>query len=96
MGIKNKDGSYLRNCYVSRRKCDQTYTLFTETDESVTTSLNGYAIIPLTEYADLTGKDFDGLIKQAEEDEKITKEGWPTDLRSPAYYGESMYNCRYD
>ena len=57
--IKCKDGSYVTNCYVKRRETDPSPYLFFQTPdgESLRPHLNGYAIIPIEEYRELTGQD---------------------------------------
>jgi len=52
---KQKDGTYLHNCYVWRREDDST-TIFDNVgsrDDVIIARLNGYAIVPIEEYARL-------------------------------------------
>jgi len=55
---KCSDGSYLHNCYISPREEDKEKALFSQGRESITAHLNGYAVIPMEEYARLTNRDF--------------------------------------
>lgn len=69
---KSANGSYLHNCYVKRRDSDPAPSLFTSDDGTdIFCSLNGYAIIPMEEYAVLVGMDFaqkQANIKAADEE----------------------------
>ena len=68
---KMKDGSFVHNCYIARRRGEKAPLLFRqESDGSkLIAFLNGYAIIPLEEYKKLKGEDFDGtLIEKADRD----------------------------
>jgi hypothetical protein len=68
---KTNDGSYVHNCYIVRRDDDNGQYLFGQTDDKkITAFLNGYAIIPLEEYAQLTGKDLGDMIANANEADK--------------------------
>ncbi len=62
-----KHGYYITNCYLSRRECDE--ILFDCGDLSVNPKLNGYAIIPLDEYIELSGDVFfnDGFMDRIKE-----------------------------
>ena len=52
---KGKDGSYIHNCLLVRREGDPAISMVSITsDNRVTVTLNGYAIIPLAEYCKLT------------------------------------------
>ena len=51
------------NCHISPRIEGQ--KLFDFKDESVDSSLKGYAIIPLEEYQELTGEDYSVMINEA-------------------------------
>lgn len=50
---KCKDGSYMHNCLVIRRDDDLSEQLFKVTESTISTFLNGYAIIPIGVYASL-------------------------------------------
>lgn len=69
---KGKDGSYVHNCLVVRREDDKVPTLFHQNgNEHVSAFLNGYAVIPIEEYENLTGKPTfieSRSIKKADED----------------------------
>ena len=70
---KCKDGSYIWNCFVERRKDDPSTTVFSGDDKTITAHLNGYAIIPLERYCELTGEPFNSdRIKEA--DSQLNKE----------------------
>ena len=56
----NENGSYCHNCYVEKAK-----DRFLQVGEPL--CLNGYAIIPLEIYQELTGKDVQSMIDQANE-----------------------------
>lgn len=66
-----KDGSHLHNCVIQIREDSKASWLFDGTGETVTCFLNGYAIIPLEEYARLTGEDYSANIASAKEFDKI-------------------------
>ena len=57
MGLyeKGKDGSHLCNCYLYSRKNELAQVLFEMNNEtqSISAFLNGYAIVPIEDYADL-------------------------------------------
>ena len=64
---KCKDGSFVHNCFIKRRKDEPNALLFCQTDYSITVLLNGYAVVPLEEYLILTGNEFDSSnIKEAD------------------------------
>jgi hypothetical protein len=69
---KCKDGSFVRNCLINRRKEDASPHMFYQDSEAsyISAFLNGYAIIPLEEYAELTGDDYSDMIASAMEDNK--------------------------
>ena len=54
-----KDGSYVCNCFVKRREDSPSEFMFNQTvgAGSITAHLNGYAIIPLEEYYELTDRE---------------------------------------
>lgn len=56
---KAKDGSFVHNCIIEKRHNDKARFLFSASDDTVTCSLNGYAIIPIEEYAKLKGESVD-------------------------------------
>lgn len=57
---KHENGSYMHNCYLIPREKDRHRRLVINSDNNgVTVRLNGYAIIPLEEYAKLTDFDVD-------------------------------------
>lgn len=61
---------FVWNCVIQPRNTTPRFNPFVETDEGLLTQLNGYAIIPLEEYAELTGEDYsDILLKMREADE---------------------------
>ncbi len=65
---KLNDGSYVCNCYIGRREDESADALFKQNgDESIAAFLNGYAIIPLEEYAALTGEDYSDMLANAKE-----------------------------
>ena len=67
---KCKDGGFVHNCLTVRREGDKSAHMFKQLgDDSLTACLNGYAIIPMEEYAKLTGCDFDAqAIAEADKD----------------------------
>ena len=68
---KSENGSFIHNCLIARRKEEPEATLFEQLNKSgdMLASLNGYAIIPLEEYAKLTGIEYDKeAIIQADKD----------------------------
>ena len=73
---KLEDGSYVVNCFIKPRyKYNKNATaLFSrDGDKTIRAHLNGYAIVPVEEYLELTGKDMGNRdrvadIKQAEID----------------------------
>jgi hypothetical protein len=50
---KTRDGSYVCNCFISKRSGEMSEQLFTLTEKSITATLNGYAIVPIEDYARL-------------------------------------------
>lgn len=62
---KNKDGSYVHNCIINRRENEKAPRLFSKNieDEGIVTQLNGYAIIPIEEYFELTGNIYDEILE---------------------------------
>jgi len=50
---KGKDGSYFHNNLLKRRDGEKAPQLFSNNDETISAFLNGYAIIPIEEYARL-------------------------------------------
>lgn len=70
-----KDGSYVCNCFLKRRKDDSSDHIFSmkENGESITAHLNGYAIISFEEYCELTGETFDLADKIKEFDENFQR-----------------------
>lgn len=68
---KAKDGSYVHNCYIEMRDGMKEKIPFHGTCDHVSAFLNGFAIIPIEDYAELTGKNFAETlekIKQADID----------------------------
>jgi hypothetical protein len=58
---KLADGSYVHNCYLEGRDSDPAEFMFKQNaDDSISAFLNGYAIIPIETYEELSGKDFSG------------------------------------
>jgi len=67
---KGIDGSYVHNCIVVCRKDDPTPTLFySKTGSSISAFLNGYAVIPIKEYCELKGIEYNG--SKIEEADKV-------------------------
>lgn len=57
---KHENGSYMHNCHVVPRAEDRHRPIVCSSDDDgVTVMLNGYAIIPLEEYAKLADRDID-------------------------------------
>ncbi len=56
---KSKDGGFIHNCVLVKRKTDKDKSLFCCSNERTTAHLNGYAIIPIEEYAQLKGETVD-------------------------------------
>jgi len=52
---KSKDGGFIHNCIVNRRKTDKAKAIFYCDKDKTIAFLNGYAIIPIEEYAELKG-----------------------------------------
>jgi len=66
---KGTDGSYFHNNLVIGRDDDPNrMALFNSSGESITAFLNGYAVIPMQLYCELTKTDYDDKeIKEADE-----------------------------
>ena len=71
---KLEDGSSVHNCIIKSRyykDSKKAFALFSQDgDKTIRAHLNGYAIVPVEEYLEVTGKDMTYLakIKQAEID----------------------------
>tara|TARA_R110002074_G_scaffold199659_1_gene367467 strand:+ start:3062 stop:3286 length:225 start_codon:yes stop_codon:yes gene_type:complete len=66
---KCKDGGFVHNCHIIVREYDKSAHIFKQLgNDSLTACLNGYAIIPMEEYAKLTGCDFN--VKAIDEADK--------------------------
>ena len=66
---KCKDGGFVHNCLIVRREGDTSPHMFSQNSERCTPTLNGYAIIPMEDYAKLTGRAFDAkAIADADKD----------------------------
>jgi len=66
-------GSYIFNSYfdmTNTGKRNSTY-LFKQNDSGIYCRLNGYAIIPLEIYSDLSGENCKEMIKAANKDQKL-------------------------
>ena len=70
---KCKDGSYIWNCFVERRKDDPSTVIFGGDNKTITAHLNGYAIIPLERYCELAGEPFNSD-RMKEADYQLNKE----------------------
>lgn len=70
---KAKNGSYLHNCLIEGRKDSPPVAMLTETEEGLVITLNGYAIIPLEKYAELTGEDYSAMITAAKEADAVLR-----------------------
>ena len=73
MHKKLEDGSYVVNCIIKpryRHSKNATALFSRDGDKTIRAHLNGYAIVPVEDYLELTGKDMTYLakIKQAEID----------------------------
>ena len=67
---KGKDGSYFHNNILIRRDDDSNPgAVFNNQNETITAFLNGYAIIPMKKYCELTNQEYDDtLIKEADKE----------------------------
>jgi len=73
---KLEDGSYVHNCIIKpryRHSKNATALFSRDGDKTIRAHLNGYAIVPVEDYLELTGKDMGNRdrvadIKQAEID----------------------------
>ena len=69
---KGIDGSYCHNNIIIRRDDDPRGALFDsgflqQSGKTISAFLNGYAIIPMKEYCELTGREYnDKFIKEAD------------------------------